>query len=118
MADEIFAPGFKESPWWWEAAEPAPAAVPPLPDRAEVADRRRRLLRHELRARAGAPRQARGGESRPSGSASAPARATAAWSRGGLKLARDANLAGEHGAERAARDRRRGGAPRCPSSRS
>ena len=37
MTDQLFAPGFKEAPWWWEAAEPAPPAAPPLPERAEIA---------------------------------------------------------------------------------
>jgi len=31
-----FAPGFRERPWWWEAAEP-PDRDTPLPDRAAVA---------------------------------------------------------------------------------
>ncbi len=35
-ADTIFAPGFQERPWWWEAAEP-PDRDTPLPDRAAVA---------------------------------------------------------------------------------
>ncbi len=32
----IFAPGFQQRPWWWEAAEP-PEREGALPDRAEVA---------------------------------------------------------------------------------
>jgi glycine/D-amino acid oxidase-like deaminating enzyme len=32
----IFSPGFKPSPWWWEAAEP-PERNAPFPERAEVA---------------------------------------------------------------------------------
>ena len=35
-ADSTFAPGFKTSPWWWEAAEP-PRRDSTLPDRAGVA---------------------------------------------------------------------------------
>jgi glycine/D-amino acid oxidase-like deaminating enzyme len=34
--DQIFAPGFQQRPWWWEAAEP-PARDNVLPDHAEVA---------------------------------------------------------------------------------
>ena len=36
MADETFAPGFVERPWWWEAAAPKPVEAS-LPDHAEVA---------------------------------------------------------------------------------
>jgi len=36
MSHPLFAPGFKVSPWWWEAAEP-PDRDTPLPDRAGVA---------------------------------------------------------------------------------
>ncbi len=36
MSDTIFAPDFKERPWWWEAAEP-PDRDNPLPDRSAVA---------------------------------------------------------------------------------
>ena len=35
-ATSVFAPGFKERPWWWEAAEPE-ARVNGLPERAAVA---------------------------------------------------------------------------------
>ncbi|GGJ33722.1 NAD(P)/FAD-dependent oxidoreductase [Neoroseomonas lacus] len=35
MTDDAFAPGFKEEPWWWEAAPPRPAAAQ-LPETAEV----------------------------------------------------------------------------------
>src|SRR6476659_8939746 len=35
-ANPIFAPGFKTTPWWWEAAEP-PARDGVLPDSAGVA---------------------------------------------------------------------------------
>jgi glycine/D-amino acid oxidase-like deaminating enzyme len=34
-ASDIFAPGFKTEPFWWEAAPPAPAANP-IPEQAEV----------------------------------------------------------------------------------
>jgi glycine/D-amino acid oxidase-like deaminating enzyme len=34
---ELFAPDFKDAPYWWEAAPPSTAAVPALPDRVEVA---------------------------------------------------------------------------------
>jgi glycine/D-amino acid oxidase-like deaminating enzyme len=33
----IFAPGFKEQPYWWEAAAPPPAVAPDLPERVDVA---------------------------------------------------------------------------------
>ena len=33
--DAVFAPGFVERPWWWEAAPPAPAPAQ-LPSRADV----------------------------------------------------------------------------------
>jgi glycine/D-amino acid oxidase-like deaminating enzyme len=36
MSDAIFAPGFQENPYWWEAAPPL-EALPALPDTAEVA---------------------------------------------------------------------------------
>ncbi|MBE9605819.1 FAD-binding oxidoreductase [Acetobacteraceae bacterium H6797] len=36
MNHPLFAPGFKASPWWWEAAEPPKRANSP-PDRAQVA---------------------------------------------------------------------------------
>lgn len=36
MSHPLFAPGFKTTPWWWEAAEP-PERETPLPDRAGVA---------------------------------------------------------------------------------
>ncbi|MDB5374500.1 MAG: hypothetical protein JWP04_3142 [Belnapia sp.] len=36
MSDSLFAPGFKTSPWWWEAAEP-PQRDATLPDHAVVA---------------------------------------------------------------------------------
>src|SRR5262249_10966896 len=36
-ATEIFAPDFKDAPYWWEAAPPSTATVPPLPDRVDVA---------------------------------------------------------------------------------
>jgi glycine/D-amino acid oxidase-like deaminating enzyme len=36
MNSTLFAPGFKTSPWWWEAAEP-PERSTPLPDHAPVA---------------------------------------------------------------------------------
>jgi len=35
-ADAVFAPGFKTTPWWWEAAEP-PSRDSALPDHAGVA---------------------------------------------------------------------------------
>jgi len=34
---DIFAPGFKEAPYWWEAAPPSSAPGPEIPDRVEVA---------------------------------------------------------------------------------
>ncbi|HEY7521247.1 MAG TPA: FAD-binding oxidoreductase [Methylomirabilota bacterium] len=34
---DLFAPGFKDAPYWWEAAPPSTAALPALPDRADVA---------------------------------------------------------------------------------
>lgn len=40
MSARIFAPEFKETPYWWEAANPAaasPAELPPVPDRVDVA---------------------------------------------------------------------------------
>jgi len=37
MAAKIFAPGFKDAPYWWEAAPPSNAAVPALPERVEAA---------------------------------------------------------------------------------
>jgi glycine/D-amino acid oxidase-like deaminating enzyme len=99
MADEIFAPGFKESPWWWEAAEPAPAETPPLPERAEVAivgggycgmNCALELARRGKRAVViEAERVGFGASSRNGGMVS-----------GGLKLARD-DLASAHGAARA-----------------
>lgn len=36
MSHPLFAPGFRTTPWWWEAAEP-PERDTPLPDRAGVA---------------------------------------------------------------------------------
>jgi glycine/D-amino acid oxidase-like deaminating enzyme len=36
MPHPVFAPGFKLSPWWWEAAEP-PQRANPLPDHAAIA---------------------------------------------------------------------------------
>ncbi len=36
MPHPVFAPGFKLSPWWWEAAEP-PQRANPLPEHATVA---------------------------------------------------------------------------------
>jgi len=33
----IFAPDFKEAPYWWEAAAPPPATAPELPERVDVA---------------------------------------------------------------------------------
>src|SRR5262249_60839306 len=36
-ATEIFAPDFKDAPYWWEASPPSTATVPPLPDRVDVA---------------------------------------------------------------------------------
>ena len=36
MDSTPYAPGFKTSPWWWEAAEPARRDAT-LPDQAEVA---------------------------------------------------------------------------------
>jgi glycine/D-amino acid oxidase-like deaminating enzyme len=33
----LLAEGFKTTPWWWEAAEPAPQEPLPLPEEAEVA---------------------------------------------------------------------------------
>jgi NADPH-dependent 2,4-dienoyl-CoA reductase/sulfur reductase-like enzyme len=36
-AAEIFAPGFKDAPYWWEEAPPSKAASRALPDRVEVA---------------------------------------------------------------------------------
>ncbi len=33
---DIFAPGFRAAPWWWEAAEPAPVTDVPLPQRVDV----------------------------------------------------------------------------------
>lgn len=38
MADsELFAPGFKAAPYWWEEAPPANPVVPELPDQVDVA---------------------------------------------------------------------------------
>jgi glycine/D-amino acid oxidase-like deaminating enzyme len=40
MRTEIFADGFKETPYWWEAADPAaasPAELPPVPEKVDVA---------------------------------------------------------------------------------
>ncbi len=40
MSARIFAPEFKETPYWWEAADPAgasPAELPPVPDKIDVA---------------------------------------------------------------------------------
>jgi glycine/D-amino acid oxidase-like deaminating enzyme len=40
MPDDLFAPEFKETPYWWEAADPAafsPEAPPPLPERTDIA---------------------------------------------------------------------------------
>ena len=34
---DIFAPGFKEQPYWWEAAAPPAPTAPDLPDRVDVA---------------------------------------------------------------------------------
>jgi glycine/D-amino acid oxidase-like deaminating enzyme len=36
MAHDILAPGFTETPYWWEAAPPSAAAEPMLPDAADV----------------------------------------------------------------------------------
>jgi glycine/D-amino acid oxidase-like deaminating enzyme len=36
-SDAIFAPGFKEEPYWWEEARPAPLAMEDLPARVDVA---------------------------------------------------------------------------------
>ncbi|HXU90732.1 MAG TPA: FAD-binding oxidoreductase [Methylomirabilota bacterium] len=36
-AANVFAPDFKDAPYWWEAAPPSTATVPALPDRVEVA---------------------------------------------------------------------------------
>jgi glycine/D-amino acid oxidase-like deaminating enzyme len=36
-AANVFAPDFKDAPYWWEAAPPSTAAVPAFPDRVEVA---------------------------------------------------------------------------------
>ena len=33
----VFTPEFKQAPYWWEAAPPATATVPPLADRVDVA---------------------------------------------------------------------------------
>jgi glycine/D-amino acid oxidase-like deaminating enzyme len=33
----LLAEGFRTTPWWWEAAEPAPQEPAPLPEEAEVA---------------------------------------------------------------------------------
>ena len=35
--DRIFAPDFKQTPYWWEAAAPPAPAAPPLPERVDVA---------------------------------------------------------------------------------
>ena len=35
--DEIFAPGFKTTPWWWEWAPLEPAAADPIPSNVDVA---------------------------------------------------------------------------------
>jgi len=35
--DGLFAQGFKETPYWWEAAAPPPETAPGLPDRVDVA---------------------------------------------------------------------------------
>ena len=40
MRTEMFADGFKETPYWWEAADPAaasPADLPPVPEKIDVA---------------------------------------------------------------------------------
>src|SRR5262249_40397621 len=37
MAADIWAPDFKESPYWWEAAPPSTAPVAAAPDRVDVA---------------------------------------------------------------------------------
>lgn len=34
---DIFSRDFKDAPYWWEATPPSTAAVPPLPDRVDVA---------------------------------------------------------------------------------
>ena len=36
-AADLFAPDFKEAPYWWEAAPPSNATVPAPPDRIDVA---------------------------------------------------------------------------------
>jgi glycine/D-amino acid oxidase-like deaminating enzyme len=99
MTDRIFAPDFKDRPWWWEAAEPVPAAAPPLPERAEVAivgggycgmNCALELARRGRRAVViEAERIGFGASSRNGGMVS-----------GGLKLA-TGDLAAEHGEERA-----------------
>ena len=37
LTTELFAPDFKDAPYWWEAAPPSTAAVPALADRVDVA---------------------------------------------------------------------------------
>ncbi len=37
VARDIFAPDFKDAPYWWEAAPPSTVAVPTPPDRVDVA---------------------------------------------------------------------------------
>jgi glycine/D-amino acid oxidase-like deaminating enzyme len=37
MTEAIFAPGFKQTPYWWEAAAPPEAVAPPLPGDSDVA---------------------------------------------------------------------------------
>lgn len=36
-SESIYAQGFKEEPYWWEAAAPPPVGAPELPDRVDVA---------------------------------------------------------------------------------
>jgi len=83
----IFAPDFKEAPYWWEAAAPPPATAPELPERVDVAvvgggycglNAALELAR----------RGATGRSSRPTASASARARAMAGWCRAGSSLLR------------------------------
>ena len=40
MSPSIFAPDFKETPYWWEAADPAqasPPETPAVPEKTDVA---------------------------------------------------------------------------------